>query len=274
MSTWHWSYFTLLVVVLTGSQALAASRPLVVLVRDAETNTPIGRADVRTSYSATMMLSSPRDSSDTTKADGIARLEMGAGDDFGVVLLASAPGYLDGEKTVSTEVIRAIKPLGLFEVVRRRPVNVVVELYKQPYPAAELVVPAGFRGMIEAKLGGGKAVWAVGQRAVRFAVPASGKVEVSGPTWLPHEQAPEFRVSFADGTPVTPRAQQSQLGYWWIKSKGTLNYVLVGTQHDYDACGLFAHPDADETGSSAVGGRSGSRGRRGRRGGQQSGNMD
>jgi len=274
MLTWQTIRGALFVALLSGCQVLAGPRPVVVLTCDAETKKPIKGAEVRTLYPGTMTIFSPRNSYYKTKADGIAKLKVAPVDDLGVVLTASAPGYLDAEKNLSTEAVRADDSAGLFGLGHKKAMNVVLEMYAQPYPAAELVIPAGFHGMIEAKVVEGKAPWGVGERIVRFAVPASGKVEVCGPAWLPHDQAPELRVSCANGTPISARAEHSELGYWWVKSKGAVNFVLVGTKHDYEDYRLFTHPDHDDSSPHSGGSAGGGRGRRGRRGGQQPGDID
>lgn len=256
----------LLLVMISGCQVVYGYRPVVVLARDAETQKPIAGAEIQVSYLDNASMLSPAPAWASTASNGIARVDVAPSGELGAVLEAKARGYLVANKNLSTETVRAMEAPHLLEDVKRRPVNVVVEMFAEPYPTIDLVVPAGFRGIVQAEVRDGVGPpWTPGQRCVAFSVPASGKVQVAGPTWLPHHLVPEFRVRFADGIPITARAQRAELGFWWLRCEGTTHFFLVGTAHDFEDYRLFSHTDPAPSGKSSGSGQGGRGGRRGRR---------
>jgi hypothetical protein len=259
---WYISGCAAVLGLLSGCQVIEGYRPVVVEVRDAETHKPIPGAEITASYPDSTSVFSPGRAWASTGGDGIARLNVAPTGELGTVFATKAKGYLDTEKDLSTEAVRAMDPVHLFEDAEDRPVNVIVEMFAEPIPAIELVIPPGFRGIVQANLRDhiGPA-WALGQRSMRFTVPASGIVEVSGPAWLPHYLVPDFHVRFADGTLITARGEKCALGYWWLRCEGTTQYFLIGTAHDYEDYHLFSHATPDPAAAPAVGGQRGHRSR-------------
>jgi hypothetical protein len=47
--------------------------------------------------------------------------------------------------------------------------------------------------------------------------------------------AANLRVKFADGRPISSRAKESALGYWFLKNEGNCYHFFVGTPSDFDS---------------------------------------
>jgi hypothetical protein len=162
--------------------------------------------------------------------------------------------------------VAAIEPLGWFEAVERREVNVVVEAYAGPAPSVELVVPAGYRGPLKVEvLARDDAPAAPGQRCFRCVVPPSGVAQVVGPPLLKRVLGPDIRASYADGTPLpqSPKGA-AEVGLWLVKWEGSNYSFLVGTRDEY----LSRRPASSRIGegsSSQPGRGKGGGGRGGRR---------
>jgi hypothetical protein len=248
---------------------MSRSRPLPVLVLDADTKKPISGAEVRLSYVLAASLFAPGPGLATTAPDGVARL-WAANGDGGVVVQAGAGGYLAEEKVVPLETLQALEPVGLFENVEQRPVTFVVELHnEEPRPTVELVLPTGFRGLVKADvvvqpdLPGQP-----GQRRFPFEVPSTGVVRVVGPDLFRHVGSPDFVARYPGGPALGQEVQEGEVGFWCLQSKGQHYTFLVGSRSEFD---LHRPRLMDETGERPIaGGKRGGRGRGGRHGGNQS----
>jgi hypothetical protein len=252
----------------SGCEALHRYRPAPVLVRDADTGKPIPGAEVRLSYLRVENCLAPHDSTATTAADGIARLRAVAYNELGVRVSATARGYLDQDKNVEESAVEAIEPASPFEKVEGRPPCIVVEMYAGPHPTLELVVPAGFRGPIQAELQVREdAPRTPGQRCFSCVVSPTGVAQVVGPPLLRRVYAPDFRGRSADGAVLSRDAQGSEMGLWWLRNDGNVHHLFVGTRSEFDS---ERRTDAREgegatrsSGGRRGGGRRGGRGRGG-----------
>src|ERR1700733_2519280 len=178
-------YPVLLLALACGCQTLHRYRPVAVLARDAETKKPIPGAEVQLSYPLTQASLAPYNSRGTTPEDGIVRLRAAPYGDLGVRVEANAPGYMYEEKYLTVAEVQAIEPAHWFEDVDRRPAAVVLELYADPHPTVELVVPTDYRGRIKAQFHiEPDAPCPPGQRCFTFTVPPSGVVQMIGPPLL------------------------------------------------------------------------------------------
>ncbi len=228
----------LLLAVAPGCQTLYGYRPLEVEARDAETQQPIAGVSVRISYPLETSALAPAESKAATGADGIAHVQAAPYGEAGIMLEVSAKGYASEVKYLSVEEVQAIEPAHWFEDanVRRRPGKYVMELFADPAPTIELIAPVGYRGPIKAKiLVQADAPATQGQRLFRFAVPDSREVEAKGPAVFRNVNSSGIRVRFADDRPLTLRAKESDLGYWFVKNEGGWHYFFVGTPTDHDA---------------------------------------
>lgn len=271
-------YPLVLLVVTPGCMSLSGGRPLPVEVVDAETHKPIRSANVQVSYAFAPSTWSSGESSGVTTADGIARLKLASGDDPAVTLEVAALGYMSEDKPLSAETVKAIEPAHLFESTDRRRAAVVVELYAEPRPTVELLVPAGFRGKVRAHMAISTDVPPKpGERQFAFEVPPTGAVEVVGPPILHRVFVPDYHLSYVDGAPLSQNAKDSEVGYWWLKTEGDVQVFLVGTKADYDVAVRAGEATTVGTqrdpGSGGKGGGRRGGGRRGGGGGMGGGGM-
>ncbi len=189
------------------------------------------------------------------------------GDD-GILIEVNAAGYMWENKTLTVEAVQAIEPAHWFEKVEQRPVNYVLELYANPPPSVELVVPTGYRGMVKAEIQIADVPLVAGQRIFSCVVPPSGTVQVTGPHLLERVGSGDFRIKYADGTLLNGQATGPAIGVWCLKYDGHAFHFLIGTRHDYDAYRPSSNP-ADSGSSRSNGDKGSGQGRRGHKGGNQ-----
>jgi hypothetical protein len=260
-------YLVLLLACLPGCQALQGYRPVAIRVQDTETQQPISGAEVHISYPLTRSSFAPLDAVGTTGTDGIVHLQVAPFGDTGVQLDASAKGYLSEEKILSVEAVQKLEPAHFFEAVDHRPVSFVLEMYAEPRPTVEFILPAGFRGPFKAEIKVQDGVpCPPGQRLFRFEVPATGEVQVTGPRLLLRLLSADFQARYADGAPLSQHAKDSEVGLWWLRFDGKYHYFQVGTAAEYDLL-RNSNDRASIRSSRSTGGSQG--GRRGRRGGNR-----
>jgi hypothetical protein len=251
-----------------GCQSMYCYRPVAIQARDAETKQPIPGADIHIAYPYAPASKSPYESSGTTGPDGVAQLRAAPYGETGVRLEATATGYLSEQKFLPVEAVAAVEPAHFFEKVEDRPVSFVIELYSGATPTVELVVPTGYHGVVKVAVEARDDIpCPPGQRSFRYEVPWSGEVQVIGPSLLSRVVSSDFHAHYADGTPLSPRAKDTEVGWWWLKYDGRCHHFLVGTLSEYNLQHLalekeeathVVHPTGDDRGSG---------GRRGRRGG-------
>jgi hypothetical protein len=269
-----WRFWMVLLLAASGGcLSLPGQRPLPVEVIDAETKQPIKSASVQLAYSIPPSWG-PHGSAGTTKDDGVARMWVASGDDPAVTLEVAAMGYMSEEKPLPAETVKSLESPHMFESTDHRPAAVVVELYADPRPVIELVLPAAFRGHVRAAVQPQDSIASTpGQRSFVYEVPPSGMVDVVGPPIIRRVFAPDFRLRYGDGAPLSQNAKESEVGYWWLKSEGDVQVFLVGTKSDFDAAVRAgeATPSGNQRSGGAGGKGAGRRG--GRRGGSMSGGM-
>jgi hypothetical protein len=262
-------YLFILVSIAPGCQALHPYTPVSIVARDAETKKPIPGADVRISYPLTSPDIAPYDSTGKTGEDGIARLRAAPSGDDVIMVNVNAQGYMFEDKNLPADVAKVIEQASLFAWADRQPVTFVVEMFAEPRPTVELVIPAGYRGVVKADVQVREDVSCPpGQRCFRYEVSPSGEVQVTGPTLLRRVLAPDFHAKFADGDSLSVQPEDSELGFWALRSEGSVQLFWVGTQSEYD--NLRRSHETESTGPrhSSGGGKSGGGGHRGHRGNQ------
>jgi hypothetical protein len=258
----------LLLALAAGCQSLHRPRPVVVLARDAETKRPIAAAEVDVSYPFLPPAQAPTASVETAGADGVARVHATAVSDLGALVSANASGYLSESKGLNGPAVEALKPAGFFEAVEKRPVDVVLELYAAPGPTVELVLPAGYRGLVKVEARPGDISCPPGQRLFRYEVPPSGALQVVGPPLFRHLATPDFHLVYADGSALAWHGKDAPVGYWWIRAEGAAQVFLVGTQTEYDGMRQAGQTEGAAN-SRATGGKGGGGRRGGRHGNPQ-----
>src|SRR5581483_6807396 len=102
-----------------GCAAFERTRPVPVLIRDAETKQPIAGAAVAISYPLAKGPATPAKSSGVTADDGIAHLHAVPAVEAGIGLAASAQGYLSEWKDLPPDELRRLEPAHLFEAVEK-----------------------------------------------------------------------------------------------------------------------------------------------------------
>jgi hypothetical protein len=261
-----------LLVLMSGCEAFHQYRPLTVLVRDAETKQPIGEAEVQVSYPFTPAPYAPAESSADTDTVGRARLRAAPSGDTGVLVDVNAHGYLSEQAHLSAAAVQALEPEHLFATVELKPPNVVVEMYAEPGPTVELIVPDAYRGLVKVEVQvQDDATYAHGQRCFRYEVQPSGDVQVIGPPLLRRVFTPDFRARYADGTPLNREAKDAEVGFFCLKCEGNHQVFFVGTHKEYDDMSRYYQPETTEQRSPTSDGKKGGRGGRNRRGNPSSG---
>ena len=246
---------------------------MVVQAIDLETNKPIAGADVHVSYPLSSQSPlAPSECSATTGSNGIARLSAKPYGDEGIRVDVSAPGYLSDGKALTVEFVKAVEKAHLFEAVEQRPVNVVVALYAGPSPSVELVLPINYRGIVKAEiLARDDIPCPPGQRSFSASVPASGIVQVTGPSLLRRVGEADIRARFVDGTPLRISADEKDVGLWLMNAEGMSRYSFyVGTAREHDDFLRLTPIQANAQRQAGGGGKGGGHGRSGRHGGQSS----
>lgn len=239
----------------SGCQLFRSHTAITVVAQDAETKQPIPGAEVT--------ISSPLSCCGRTGADGIAHLKAVKTDESGAEVEVAATGYMFEEKNLPAKEIHTSKPAHLMKGSAQPTVQVVVELYAEPRPTIELVVPADYQGMIKAEVQvQDNLPCPAGERLFRVEVPPSGEVQVVGPALL--HRSPDFSACYPDGTALSRHAKGVEIGLFWLKSEGKCEYFLVGTESAYqDYCRTARKEEARQRHSS---GKGDGRGRRNRRG--------
>jgi hypothetical protein len=173
-------------------------------------------------------------------------------------------------KGVPVDSLKALTPAGWFEAVEKRPVSLVLEMYAEPRPTVELVLPAGYHGIVKVQMQiRDDAPPQPGQRLFSCVVSKSGEVQVVGPPVLRRAQPLDFRAKFADGMLVSFPPKETEVGLRWLHGSGSEQFFVVGTQVDYDNERRayldelrHTYPKADTGNGNSGQGKGGGRGRR------------
>lgn len=259
-----------LLALVPGCHLFCRDRPVSVLARDAETGRPLPDADVKITAYHTKTPFTASDPVAKTDKNGIARLNASPADDFGVTVSVDAAGYLSEEKFLSAKAIEVIEPPPLLFGARAEgPPTLTLALYAGPRPTVELIVPAGYRGVINAEVHAQDNLPSPsGQRCFPSRVSPTGETRLTGPALLQRIDSRDFTAKFADGTPIPRTAKENEVGLWWLESHENRHTFVVGTKEDYDLRKPSSRDRSPEgpAGKPARSGRGGG-GRRGGRGG-------
>jgi hypothetical protein len=252
--------FFLAIAVVPGCQALQAYRPVAIKVQDAETKQPIPGAVAYISYPLMHPSQAPFDSTGPTGSDGIVRLRAAPAGPAGVLVEVTAKGYLFEQKTLSIAAVEAIKPAGWFEKVSQRPPDLAIEMYAEPRPSVELVLPPVFRGKITAEVHvQPDAPGTPGQRLFRYAVSPAGTVQVVGPALVDRVVPLDYQAVTSDGVRLTREAKGLDMGFYALKEDTHLLTFFVGTRAEYDAIRRAELQDDAHSGQPKSGGGGGGR---------------
>jgi hypothetical protein len=247
-----------------GCMSLHCYRPVDVVVQDAETQRPIPSAQTRITYAGTNPSQAPCDSSGMTASNGTAHLRAAPCGD--VVVRASAPGYMADEKEVAGETIAAVPVGPLIGPDNRQPIRVVVNLYADPAPSVELLLPRAYHGVIRAEINiQDDMPCRPGQRRFTYEVPENGKVQVAGPALLRRVVPADFAARSSDGTLLSREATGDDIAFWCLRLDPGEVCFFVGTRREYESY-RRSYQHEDEAQRRESGGGRGYKGRRHKRG--------
>jgi uncharacterized membrane protein YgcG len=253
-----------------GCQMLSSTRPVVVRAIDADTHKPIDDARVE--------VADPHGGPDLvqrTDKEGNSRVGVKGNGETGVVVKVSALGYVAEDQTVTAAALQAVEPESLFHH-SKKPAEVTLELYKDdPRPTVELVVPNGYRGLIQVELRIPEdAPAAPGQRNFSYQVEPPSPLVISGPALFRRFAVPDFTAHYADGTALPNSAKDGATGLWLLKmDRGSFSF-LIGTEFEYKQSKPDTSLDTYPKKQSGGKGRGGRRGGGGGGGGRRGGNTD
>jgi hypothetical protein len=264
-------YPVLLLGTVPGCQAFHAYRPVTVQARDAETKKPIPGAEIRLSYPLVQPTEGPWQSVGTTGSDGTTQLRVAPYGEVGILLEATVPGYMTEQKNYPIEAVKAIEPISFFKPAGQRPVSFVVEMYAEPFPSVDLVLPDGYRGTVKVGVKIREdAPCAPGQRLFSYPVPPSGIVQITGPPLLRRVFTPDFGARFADGTVLNRQPQGDEIGFMCLKTEGGFDYFVVGSRADFEQLRRTEQSEGAGKNQSSGNGKGGGKGKRNRNGGSSS----
>lgn len=232
---------------LVGCQVFQGEPQLVVQVRDAETKKPLPSAEVYLCQRLKDNSVEPCRSPGLTQEDGTAHLKA-VGGQYGVEVQAVAAGYLPEKVTLSAEDLKKIKTIPTSATKEPRPADAIVEAYAEPSFSVELVVPVGYRGLIEAEIVPRNNITnPIGQRRFCFTVPPSAIVRIEGPALLQRVAVADYRARYVGGPLLTATMDEEKVGFRWLKGSGRKHYFLIGTLSDYETVSRRLAPEQQAT---------------------------
>lgn len=246
-----------------GCQTLSPCPPVTVRVEDAETHEPIPGASVRLWYPLTQPSSPTRNSTATTEMNGTAQLRVVSCGNAGVMLEVSASGHLTEEKNLCSETIHVTESAHGRAASTASRADVVMELYSEPRPRIELIVPDGYRGLVKIEIQiEDDAPLEPGKRSFSQVVSDAGMATIEGPALLRHLSASDFGARYVDGTLLNHQPKPLEIGLRWLKNDGAYQYFVVGDQSDFDECRRCDERESMKPQRSYGGGRGEGQGRR------------
>ncbi len=239
-------YLFALVSSVSGCQLFHDYRPVTVLVRNAETKKPIPGAEVGIIYLSMLDPFAPWSSSGKTDDDGVVHLS--AAPYRCARMSAEANGYLMEDRDVAVQEILNIEPENPFKLKNPRRITHVVEMYSEPRPTIELIVPNGYRGLIKVEIMPlDDSRCTPGQRQFTYHVPPSGVVEMKGPRLLHHLSCTDYSARYEDATPLDAFAPGNAVGFRWLTCVSRDDeYFVVGTHSDYNKSYRLFHKKNSE----------------------------
>jgi hypothetical protein len=145
-------------------------------------------------------------------------------------MFTSAEGYFsEGILRLPDDVIRACDPNP-----HKPRKQVIVDMFAEPAATVELIVPAGYRGLVRVEVQEIPPP-TVRLRTIQVPVPDSGIVMIKGPRLLHRADCVDVCLRTSDGIPMESPPEGEAVGFWRLDSDGEdVHFYLVGTQKDHD----------------------------------------
>ncbi|WP_020468615.1 carboxypeptidase-like regulatory domain-containing protein [Zavarzinella formosa] len=252
----------------TGCQSTYRTRPVEVMVRDAESHQPIANAEVQMVHHHTASDSATA----TTGNTGVALVEFVPNGSEPAMISITAKGYQNEFKVVSDSDIIKISPKPFFGGADAHPADFVLDVYPDPPFDVMIVLTTGFRGLLKADVSLRDNPVESGQRTYPFYADRNGEVKINGPKILDRVAIVNYRARYEGGDQTLGEMDEKTVGIRWLKKDGTKEIFVVGTQTEFEQFRKELVPqqnmnpgpsDAPKKG----GGRGGKGGGGGRRGG-------
>lgn len=213
-----------------------------VQVIDGETRRPIPDAKVGVYYPNMLDFTAPLPAESRTDAQGFAKVRVG--EYHSIHIYALFDGYLwpDGVR---------LNEQSLKELARRTQPNLTIEMWADPQPTAELVVPNGYRGAVKVICErDDSAPIPHGKRHFTFPVEPNGRVIIRGPGLLTSRDGPEFTARYVDGTAIpTHSSRYSEVALRWLASRTwrdrNTQLFCIGTETEGEVIRQSVHERID-----------------------------
>jgi hypothetical protein len=225
---------------LAGCQAFHQYSPVTVQTVDAETGKPIAQAGVRISYPLTTSAYAPVDSVGTTGPDGTVQLRASRYSDAGITIDVRANGYMEEQKSTVLDSPAASKN-------DRTGPPMVVQLYAEPRPSIELVLPKNFHGLVKAVVAHQDEAHRPGERKFQFEVPLNGVVMLKGPPMLRRVHPGDVIARTADGTVLPREAKAWEVAFHPLSADEQTWLYVVGSKYEFDDYNREFHRMGAET---------------------------
>ena len=251
-----------------GCQSVYRSRPVEVLVRDAETQEPIREASVQIAHHHT----SSETSIGVSAGDGIALIDFVPKGSEPAMISVSGHGFREETKVVTDEEIIQIEPRPLLGDFAPHKPDFIIDVFADPVFEVVIVTPRDFRGLVRAEVDFHEKTFERGLRRFMNTANAKGEVKLRGPEILKRLPMAGYRARYeGDENPMGPMTA-TEVGIRWLKKEGNLEMFVVGTDAEFEQFRKELVPQANMNPSTSDSPKRGGRGGGGRgRGGRGSG---
>jgi hypothetical protein len=224
----HLGFLTVLV---SGCAALLYRyHPVTIQAIDAETKKPIVGAYAEITYPNTQPHRAPYLASGSTGDNGIAELKATGSGIYCARLDISAKGYMHEDEDLSLDAIEAADGGTASKASKASKPTFVMELFAEPRPQLELIIPDGTVGPIRVNVHiQDDFVYPAGQRDFRYPVVPPEVTQIILPPMFRHVSAAAFSGRFANGTELHATEVDTEVGFWWVGAEGDLNTYFVGS---------------------------------------------
>jgi len=226
----------LLTAALAGCGLFREYRPVTIQVIDGETRQPLPGAEVSVSYPNMLDFTAPTPVSGVTDGRGAVTLEVGE----------YCNKQLSAERAAYSQVGRVVLRPGFIAALpreaSRRDVHYILELWADPNPVVEFVIPPGYRGPIKARFEPANSQdFQPGQRVFQCRIDEAGRVTVKAPKLVDGNSHSTKFAARCEGGNLLPEGRDSKPDEVALRSvnSGYPNQLtrlfIIGTQVEADA---------------------------------------